>query len=391
MTNEQWNTTLYKQMFTEQEQFRDWLLAQPPEEILNHAYEYVMREDILLSLEHNDLTDAQAAALLASPAPLADVYKELDYVESSHMEEVWSCVVDRANIVLDAQLDRAKTLIDDFCTYDYASHADFSDLSRVNIAYTTVGDEDIPLQVHVDLEGYKIERELDGKPLDVRQYGSLQELIENELEGMDFQELVAVDEKDIQLSLARAEYQENVECKLAIEQAIACYYDGSRLDSAAAREVVEKFGAERVLYVLAGTLQQNEWDGRFSQDNKAWAKTAKADPLFAHRRDFSVQSHPGLVDVFLTQVRREAEKPPRASIRERLKQAQEKAEKKNVRAGCDQKEGAGAVRGRRDQQLHFRVSKPELDRIQVKMAELGIVSIGAYLRENGAGWLLHPA
>ena len=339
MTNEQWNTTLYKQMFTEQEQFRDWLLAQPPEEILNHAYEYVMREDILLSLEHNDLTDAQAAALLSSPAPLADVYKELDYVESSHMEEVWSCVVDRANIVLDAQLDRAKTLIDDFCTYDYASHADFSDLSRVNIAYTTVGDEDIPLQVHVDLEGYKIERELDGKPLDVRQYGSLQELIENELEGMDFQELVAVDEKDIQLSLARAEYQENVECKLAIEQAIACYYDGSRLDSAAAREVVEKFGAERVLYVLAGTLQQNEWDGRFSQDNKAWAKTAKADPLLAHRRDFSVQSHPGLVDVFLIQVRREAEKPPRASIRERLKQAQEKAEKKtSVQAATKKKE-----------------------------------------------------
>ena len=205
MTNEQWNTTLYKQMFTEQEQFRDWLLAQPPQESLNHAYEYVMREDILLSLEYNDLTDAQAAALLASPAPLADVYKELDYVESSHMEEVWSCVVDRANIVLDAQLDRAKTLIDDFCTYDYASHADFSDLSRVNIAYTPVGDEDIPLQVHVGLEGYKIERELDGKPLDVRQYGSLQELIANELEGMDFQELVAVDEKEIQLSLARAE------------------------------------------------------------------------------------------------------------------------------------------------------------------------------------------
>ena len=39
------------------------------------------------------------------------------------------------------------------------------------------------------------------------------------------------------------------------------------------------------------------------------------------------------------------------------------------------------MRGRRDQQLHFRVSKPELDRIQVKMAELGIVSIGAYLRK----------
>ena len=54
---------------------------------------------------------------------------------------------------------------------------------------------------------------------------------------------------------------------------------------------------------------------------------------------------------------------------------------KITRAGRAQKEGAGAVSGRRDQQLHFRVSKPELDRIHVKMAELGIVSIGAYLRK----------
>ena len=328
MTNQEWNTTLYKQMFAEQEQFRDWLLTQPPQEILNHAYEYVMREDILLSLEHNDLTDAQAVALLSSPAPLADVYKTFDKMESSHMEEIWNCIESQADKVRASQLDHAKALIDEFCAYEYASQADFSDLSRVNIAYTTVGDENIPLQVHVDLEGYKIERELDGKPLDTRQYSSLQELIENELEGLDFQELVAVDEKDIQLLFAKTEYQENVECKLAIEQAIARHYDGSRLDSAAAREVVEKFGTERVLYVLAGTLQQNEWDGRFSQDNKAWAKTAKADPLFAHRRDFTVSSHPGLVDVLLTQVRRETEKPPRASVREQLKQAQEMVEKK---------------------------------------------------------------
>ena len=43
------------------------------------------------------------------------------------------------------------------------------------------------------------------------------------------------------------------------------------------------------------------------------------------------------------------------------------------------------VRGRRDQQLHFRVSKPELDRIQVKMAERGSESIGAYLRQMALG------
>ena len=364
MTNQEWNTTLYKQMFAEQEQFRDWLLTQPPQEILNHAYEYVMREDILLSLEHNGLTDAQAAALLSSPAPLADVYKELDYVESSHMEEVWSCVVDRANIVLDEQLDRAKTLIDDFCTYDYASHADFSDLSRVNIAYTTVGDEDIPLQVHVDLERYKIERELDGKPLDTRQYSSLQELIENELEGMDFQELAAVSDAEIQAALASAKkeaafaelpvyrqnaayasehgeleqccvsHQANIACKEAIEQSIDQNYDGRRLAKGTADKVMQKFGPERVMYVLAYTIQQKGWDGRFHPYNKDWAKTVDIPPNpdsfgFERNCEFVVDSHAGLTDLFVSQARREAERQPRASVREQLKQAQEKAEKKS--------------------------------------------------------------
>ena len=364
MTNEQWNTTLYKQMFTEQEQFRDWLLAQPPQEILNHAYEYVMREDILLSLEYNDLTDAQAAALLASPAPLADVYKELDYVESSHMEEVWSCVVDRANIVLDEQLDRAKTLIDDFCTYDYASHADFSDLSRVNIAYTTVGDEDIPLQVHVDLERYKIERELDGKPLDTRQYSSLQELIENELEGMDFQELAAVSDAEIQAALAsakkeaafaelpvyrqnaayarehgeleqyRVSHQANIACKEAIEQSIDQNYDGRRLAKGTADKVMQKFGTERVMYVLANTIQQKGWDGRFHPYNKDWAKTVDIPPNpdsfgFERNCEFVVDSHAGLTDLFVSQARREVERQPRLSVREQIERAQEKMEKKS--------------------------------------------------------------
>ena len=50
MTNEELNTRLYEKMFAEQEQFRDWLLSQPPAEILNHAYEYTVREDILMSL-----------------------------------------------------------------------------------------------------------------------------------------------------------------------------------------------------------------------------------------------------------------------------------------------------------------------------------------------------
>lgn len=53
MTNEELNTALYKKMFAEQGEFRSWLLEQAPEDILRNAYDYVMREDILLSLEYH--------------------------------------------------------------------------------------------------------------------------------------------------------------------------------------------------------------------------------------------------------------------------------------------------------------------------------------------------
>ena len=55
MTNEELNTALYKKVFAEQEKYREWLLSQPPDEILNHCYEYTVREDIVLALEEYDL------------------------------------------------------------------------------------------------------------------------------------------------------------------------------------------------------------------------------------------------------------------------------------------------------------------------------------------------
>ena len=84
MTNEERNTALYQKMFAEQESFRDWLKGQPPEEILNHAYEYTIREDILLSLEYHNLSDAQIDALMESPSPLADVFKDFEKLETHH-------------------------------------------------------------------------------------------------------------------------------------------------------------------------------------------------------------------------------------------------------------------------------------------------------------------
>ena len=92
MTNEELNTRLYEKMFAEQERFRDWLLSQPPAEILNHAYEYTVREDILMSLEYNDLEDSQARALLKSGKPLKQIFERWEDKETSHMENIWDTV-----------------------------------------------------------------------------------------------------------------------------------------------------------------------------------------------------------------------------------------------------------------------------------------------------------
>ena len=96
MTNEELNTRLYEKMFAEQEQFRDWLLSQPRAEILYHAYEYTVREDILMSLEYHDLEDSQARALLKSGKPLKQIFERWENQETSYMDTVWDTVQEQA-------------------------------------------------------------------------------------------------------------------------------------------------------------------------------------------------------------------------------------------------------------------------------------------------------
>lgn len=100
MTNSEINTALYEKMIAEQGKYRDWLLSQSPEEVLKHTYEYTVREDILMSLECHDLTDGQAKALLKSPSPLSDVFKEFENRETEYMDQVWDCIRSRADEVL---------------------------------------------------------------------------------------------------------------------------------------------------------------------------------------------------------------------------------------------------------------------------------------------------
>ena len=118
-----------------------------------------------------------------------------------------------------ALLERAKGLISDFCQSEYGSGADFSDPAKVGVAYTTVTDDEIPIQVNIDLVNYRLERYLDDAHLETRQYGSLQELITNELENLDFSDLIHVSDEDMEQHRWHEPETPDVEHPEAVESA----------------------------------------------------------------------------------------------------------------------------------------------------------------------------
>ena len=109
------------------------------------------------------------------------------------------------NAESDADLTRAKRLIREFCQEEYDSEPDFSDLSKIGVAYTNATDEEISIQVNVDLVGYRVERYLGEVLIDERQYESLEDLTETELEDLDFSELVSVTDEELEHYHSKAE------------------------------------------------------------------------------------------------------------------------------------------------------------------------------------------
>lgn len=240
MTNEELNAAVYEKMDAEQTEFIGWLLKLPPEEMLEHSFEYTVRQDILMSMEENILADEQAQALLRSETPLADVYKEFQKLETGYLDVVRDSIAARAKIEMEKDQARREALRS---LPVYLQSAEYA-------------------RDHGEQEPYRKSR------------------------------------------------QANIACRAAIEDAITAHYRENLLDDAAVKQVVDTFGYDRTLYVLAATVQHKEWDGRISNDNKVWARTVPVieDRIDGgHDRNVSIlldRSHPGLMDLFLTQARR---------------------------------------------------------------------------------------
>ena len=90
---------LYEKLCQEQAAFRDELLALPPEQILYKAWEYLVREDILLAMEYNGLDDEQAQALLELPDAMSDLCDTVKGKDSRQQETIWHEIEERANVL----------------------------------------------------------------------------------------------------------------------------------------------------------------------------------------------------------------------------------------------------------------------------------------------------
>ncbi len=113
--------------------------------------------------------------------------------------------------VYENPLDKAKALINDFCESEYGSPADFSDLHNVHLAYTTYTDDELPLQVTADLIDHAIIHEFNNVTYQAEMYDDLTQMIENGLTGLDFDELVAISDEDIERYSAKGEPTAEIE------------------------------------------------------------------------------------------------------------------------------------------------------------------------------------
>lgn len=102
-----------------------------------------------------------------------------------------------------------------------------------------------------------------------------------------------------ELDAYRASHKANLDCREAIEQAIAENYGDNQLSSeSAVKSVLEQFSSQRVEYVLANTIQHKDWDGRISRKNIDWAASIEVCP--ENSTQFIVdKAHPGLTDLFV--------------------------------------------------------------------------------------------
>lgn len=101
----------------------------------------------------------------------------------------------------------------------------------------------------------------------------------------------------------RESYRENIRCQQFLDKRISELFDGWSLHGEVIDEACAEFGIDRVGWVFANTIAESDFDGRYRQDNKIWAKTAYSIPDEDTDVNFELRSHPEIVNGLASQFR----------------------------------------------------------------------------------------
>ena len=107
-----------------------------------------------------------------------------------------------------------------------------------------------------------------------------------------------------ELSLWRESHRANIACRDAIEDTIRRSFDGMHLNGDCLAPVLTAYGYKRTAWVLANTLNELKWDGRFSPANKQWAERRYIPQDERHNAAITVRSHPAVLDGFVSLYRK---------------------------------------------------------------------------------------
>ena len=109
-----------------------------------------------------------------------------------------------------------------------------------------------------------------------------------------------------ELERFHASHTLNCDCATAINLTLAKHYDfdtGHPDIASAAKEIVDKFGFDRTMYVLASTVWEYAWDENISPSSKEWARTIPCYDEPDISRGYAVSGNSDVIDRLINQVR----------------------------------------------------------------------------------------
>ena len=265
ISNEPLRVQLSERLSAEYNFFVSNLMNQKPEVIISSAYEINTKDNIRTYAENEelDLTDEQIKALLSSGNVLNEAYQEWNKNESANSyDDVLTVLQNRADRIL---------------------------LSQERSEKEHTQNENVPVEHR---EEKQEETVFSNIPVYAKSLPEARELNE--------------------LDIYRASRKENTACANMTDAFISKHYKDNSLDSESAlNDLLERYPIERIALVSAVNIADKNWDGRISNENKAWANAFLedySDDVMRQKGEYYLTAHPGLLNLFVDTVRSYIEK-----------------------------------------------------------------------------------